>query len=946
MNQAKPFFVFFFTLFIINSLQAQTVRITGKVWNAEANSPLAGASVVLTENGGMVPAAGSTAVSAGAARKGVSTDVEGRFFLPVVKGRSYTLTISGIGFKTRTMENITVGDEPVSLDILLESNRKSLEQVVVTTNIRKASVASLYTIQKNSSAISDGISADLIRRSPDRNTGDVLKRVSGASVQDNKFVVIRGMNERYNAALLNNTILPSTEADKKAFAFNILPASLVDNLTIYKAATPDLPGDFSGGAIKVQTKDYPAQAISELSVNIGYNSRTTGKNFYKGQPDGKYDGLGYLDNSRLIPAPYYRERVSAFINNTSDYKREVTKLFPNTFGYQAARQSIPSISVAYTGGNTRLFNNGNKLGYIYSIGYGNGRSVSERVRSEYESQRNFLYSYNTDNNDDKNNLSALLSLTWSYGHSKISWKSLYYNEFVKTLGLRSGRSLVNDPTVFYYKSANNEVSQNGLASSVVEGAHQLGKWNINWSGSFGYTYKNQPDQKILTFRSADNVDDNYYIQLSNENSSAVRTAGRVYSFLSEYIYNGAVNVSRNFNWGGQVQKLQFGTMNYYRDRSVEVDALGYASLDFRGTDIAFTKDVNFGTIFSPENIDRFNLTVARIGNNSTDYTANALLNAGYVLLDNKFSDKLKMVWGVRVEKYHQKLNTQNRDKIDKDNTDFLPSLLLTYSLDKKTNIRLSGSRAVNRPEFRELATYSVYDYDNYFSVTGNPDLVRSQNTNGDLRFEYFPQAGEILSGSVFYKYFTNPIEQINRGNDNLSYANADHAYVYGVEAEIRKKLDFVGSDWLSNLTVYANAAYIKGGVQFNGQNSNNPMQGQSPYLVNGGLTYVSDKEDWSVNVLYNRIGPRLLFRAVSDAALSIYERPRDMVDAQVSKKFLKNKLEVRLTVSDIFAPAFVRYYKYDKNTTHTGFDPVQDRIILSSRFGTTATLGLRLNLGK
>lgn len=932
MNHGKPLSLSILALLITILSQAQSVRITGKIWNTEGNAPLAGASVVLSE---------------GSMKKGVSTDVEGRFFVPAEKGHTYTLTISSIGFVTRTMENVVVGNEPLSVEIAMESSRKSLEQVVVSTNVRKASVASLYSIQKNSSAISDGISADIIRRSPDRNTGDVLKRVSGASIQDNKFVVIRGMNERYNVALLNNNILPSTEADKKAFAFNIIPASLVDGLTIYKAATPDLPGDFSGGAIKVATRDYPTQKISELSVSIGYNSKTTGKNFYKGQPNGNTDWLGYLDHSRLIPGPYYRQRGAEFINNTDDYKRSVTKLFPNTFGYQAARKSIPSINATYSGGNTRLYDNGNKLGYIYSIGYSNGRSVSERQRDEYEVQRNLLYSYNTENYDERNNLSALLSLTWSHKHSKISWKNLYYNEFVKTLGLRDGYNVVNTPTTFYYKSLNNEVSQNGLVNSVVEGAHQLGgKWSINWSGSYGYTYKNQPDQKILTFRSADNKDADYFIQLSNENSPAIRTAGRVYSFLRESIYNGGANATYTFQWKGRAQKWQFGTLNYYRDRSVEVDALGYASLAFGGTEIAINKDVNFGTIFSPANIDKYNLTVANIGNNSTDYTANALLNAGYMLLDNKFSDRLKMIWGVRVEKYHQQLTAKNKAKVDKDNTDVLPSLLLTYALNDKTNLRLSGSRSVNRPEFRELAAYSVYDYDNYFSLVGNPNLKRAQNTNGDLRYEYFPGAGEILSASVFYKYFTDPIEQTNQGNDVLSYANADHAYVYGAELEVRKKLDFTGNDFLSHLTVYTNAAYMKGGVRFNNQTINSSMQGQSPYLINAGLTYMADKEDWAVNVLYNRIGPRLRFRAASGAALNIYENPRDVLDAQISKKLLGGKLEVKLTVSDIFAQAFKWYYKYDPNTSHTGFDPEKDEVITAFKFGTTATLGLRLNLGR
>ncbi|MBS1660021.1 MAG: TonB-dependent receptor [Bacteroidetes bacterium] len=939
MNLGKHLTLVIGALLFATLLQAQTVKITGKVWNTEANAPLPGASIVLTEKG----------AAATPGKKGVSTDVEGRFFLSAQKGHIYTLTISSVGFVTKTMDNITAGEETVALDITLENNRKSLDQVVVTTSVRKASTASLYTIQKNSSAISDGISAEVIGRSPDKNTGDVLKRVSGASVQDNKFVVIRGMAERYNVSMLNNTVLPSTEADKKAFAFDILPSSLIDNLVIYKAATPDLPGDFAGGLVKVLTKDYPSRPISELSVSVGYNTKTTGKNFYKGKPDGSLDNLGYLDDSRLIPAPYYRQRGADFINNPDNYKREVTKLFPNTYGYSAARQSLPALSASYTGGNTKIYNSGNKLGYIFSLGYGASRAVSDRIRNEYDVNRMFLYGYNTSNYDDRNNLSGLLSLAYSYGKSKIAWKTLYYNAFVKTVGLRDGINRVNDPSFFYYKSLNNEVNQNGLVNSSVEGTHQLGKsWSVNWTGSFAYTYKNQPDQKILSFRSVDNADDGYYLRVSNENSPAIRTAGRVYSFLHENIYNGVVNVNHTFSWWGLTQKFQFGTLNYYRDRSVEVDALGYGSLNFLGSaDIAVAKGSDiFGTVFTKENIDKYNLTVANIGNNSTDYTGSALLNAGYVMLDNKFSDRFKMVWGLRVEKYRQKLSALNKPKVDNDNTDFLPSLLMTYSLNNKTNIRLSGSRSVNRPEFRELAAYSVYDYDNYFSTIGNPGLKRSQNTNGDLRFEYFPGAGEILSASVFYKYFKDPIEQTNENNDNLSVKNADHAYVYGAELEVRKKLDFTGNDFLSHLTVYTNAAYIKGGVQLPGVDLNTPMQGQSPYLINAGITYLSPKEDWSVNVLYNRIGPRMRFRGSNGVALSIFEAPRDVMDAQISKKFMNGKLEAKLTVSDIFAQAFRLYYKTDATDKSLGFNSNKDVYITNFKFGTTVNLGVRLNLGK
>ncbi|OQP50936.1 hypothetical protein A4H97_03690 [Niastella yeongjuensis] len=908
-----------------------TGKISGKVVDAENGTPLVGASVVL----------------AGDNKKGIYTDVEGRFFVTVQKNKKYTLIISSIGYSDKEVSDIEVTGLDATVSITLERKGKALAGVEVKASIRKENLSSLYLTQKNSSSISDGISAEVIKKSPDRNTGEVLKRVSGASVQDNKFVVIRGLSERYNVSMLNNAVLPSTEADKKAFAFDIIPSSVVDNLVIYKSPTPDLPGDFAGGAVKVITKDYPSHKLSELSLNIGYNSLTTGKNFYKGYPDGKYDQVGFFDDSRLIPAPYYRHKYN-FVSYDNQFKSATTKMFPNTFGYEAAYRSIPAISVNYTGGNTAILKNNNKLGYVYSVGYGNGRAVSERDRNEYDIQRSHYYDYNTDVYDEKNNLTALLNVTYSYGKSKISIKNLFNNSFIKTSGIRDGINLINDPSKpFYIKSDNSEAAGNGLVNSVVEGLHKLGgDWTIDWNGSYGYTYKNQPDQRILAFRSDDGDASKYWIKLNNENSPEIRNAGRVYSFLGENIYGASANATKQFNWLGQVQKLKVGTMDNYRSRTVEVNALGYATLDNVGVTINESKSTSYSTLFSPENIDQYNLVVANIATNSTDYTGKALLNAGYAMLDNKFTDNIKLTWGVRVEKYRQELAARNKETKTYDNTDVLPSFLFTYAVNNKSNIRVAGSQAVNRPEFRELADYSVYDYDLNVAIRGLPTLKRSKISNADLRYEWFPGAGEILSASVFYKYFNNPIEQINNGNDVFSYANAKNATTYGAEIEIRKKLDFIGGAFFQQLTFYTNAAYIKGKVKIDTVALDNPLQGQSPYLINGGLNYTSPADDFSVNVLYNRIGPRLRLRAQNGGAMNIYEKPRDVVDFQVSKKLMKNKLEAKLAVSDILAQPFTWYYKYDKTASNTNYKAADDRVINTIRYGTTATLSLKYTFGK
>ncbi|MFT3902364.1 MAG: TonB-dependent receptor [Niabella sp.] len=913
-------------LFLSNALFAQ-VKITGKVIDIETGSPINGATVSLKSN----------------TAKGVVTDVDGIFFITAQKNTVYALVISNVGYKTKEITDIEVAnDSPAPLSISLEKSSSELEGIVVKSTAKRESTAALYSVRKISSSISDGISADMIRKSPDKNTGDVLKRVSGASIQDNKFVVIRGLSERYNVSMLNNSVLPSTEADKKAFSFDIIPSSVVDNIVIYKSPTPDLPGDFAGGTVKIITKDYPTKPLSEVGLSLSYNTLTTGKAFFKSQLSGKYDAIGFLDDARQIPGPYYRH-ISNWINQTNDFKVAVTKMFSNSYGYAKANNSLPNASLSYTGGNTKFLKNDNKLGYIYSINYGIGREASQWERSEYDGQKRHIYTYHTNNYTEKNNLTALLNLSYSYRKSKISLKNVFNNNFSKLTGIRTGINEDVPETPLHIRGANSETDAAGILNTVLEGVHKVSPgWDVDWNGSVSYSYRNQPDQKILNFRSSD-LNDGYYLTLSNQNSPSIMDAGRIYTFLNENVYGASANATKVFQWLGNSQKLKFGTMNYYRSRSVEADAVGYALLNPSGGTIKETPSSTFNNIFSNGNIDQYGIVIANIPILSTNYDGSAMLNAGYAMLDNKFTEKLKLTWGVRFERYYQELVTKGRPTKTYDNNDFLPSVLFTYSVTPKANIRLAGSQAVNRPEFRELAPYRAYDYNNNWLIQGNENLKRSKITSADLRYELFPSAGEIVSASLFYKYFVNPIEQINMANSILSYGNAQNANVYGVEIEVRKKLDFIGNDFFDRLTFYTNASYLKGSVKFDGLSINSPLQGLSPYLINGGLTYTAQNDAFSLNLLYNRIGPRLKFRAPQDGVLNIFEKPRDVLDFQISKKLLRNKLEGKLTVSDILAQPFKWYYKYDLSASNTNYKAATDKIIETNKFGTTIGLSLKYN---
>jgi len=923
----KKILITFLFSFLAFNLFSQTVILNGKLFDNDNNSAIAGA-IVKVNNG----------------KKIYTTDVEGRFVISLELGKTYTITCSSIGYTTKEISDIT-SDKNSSIEIgLLRAKNKQLADVVVKSSSKKETAASIFAMQKNSSSISDGISSETIKKSPDKNIGDVLKRVSGASVQDNKFVIVRGLNERYNTALLNNSILPSTEPDKRAFSFDIIPSSLIDNLLIFKSSTPDLPGDFSGGAIKITTKDYPSQKISEFSVSTSYNDNTTFKNFYGGLPNDANEATGFLSSARDLPTAY-KNVGSKLILQSASAKNSITKSFPNAFGQEVLNKAIPSTSYNYLGGNTKVLDNGNKLGYIYSISYSNSYKTFFRERGDYQVYDFLLNQSNTTNYEQKNGISALLNVTYSFKKSKLSFKNIFNNDLVRSFSTRTGKDVANAPDYFLIKSQNSEAQQAGLYNSVIEGVHNLNAdWTLDWNTNFSTTYRYQPDQKILSFRTAFNNDKDYYLKLGNENSPEIRNAGRVYTDLTENIYGGNVNMTKNFQYLGNSQKIKFGSMVYYRERTVKVNALGFASTNAFGSLINENTSATFNNIFSATNIDKYNLTLADIATNSVGYDANALMSSGYAMYDGKLSNNIKLTAGARVESYTQKLNTLNQKEINLNNFDVLPSALLTYSLSNKTNFRIGASQTVNRPEFRELANYSVYDYENNVVIRGNPNLVRSQVSNFDLRYEYFPNSGEIISVSTFYKNFNNPIEQVNKGNDVFSYSNVASANAYGFEFELRKKLDFINAPVFKKLTFYSNVAIIDGSVQFGSINYKSPLQGQSPYLINGGLTYTTTDDKFSFNILYNQIGSRLKYRSVTNGGMNIYEKPRDLIDLQLSQKLYKDKLELKLSVSDILAQPFVWYYKFESNPSNIGYAASKDRIINSGTYGTTSTLSLKWKL--
>lgn len=922
----RLFFTFFFT--ILATAVFSQARINGKVISA-TNETLSGTSIKLE----------------GPTSRTVAADVEGRFSISVKPGK-YTLTFSRVGYQTKVLEDIEAkeGIEANDLNVVLELKTTTTE-VVVRSSARKESSNAMIVFQKTNTAMSSGLAADFIRRTPDRNTSDVLKRVSGASIQDNKFVVVRGLSDRYNQALLNNALMPSSEPDKKAFSFDIIPAAMIDNIIINKTATPDLPGEFAGGLVQVNTRDIPTKNQLNVTVSLGYNSQSTFKSF-TGNMRSNTAWLGFDGGGRNLPASM--PNTVTYRGLTDNDKIAISKDFDGNAYGESVNTAAPIRTVNLAWSNTKTFKNEAKLGSIISIYYRNASIIYDDVeRGRFEKVRTPIFTGSEVQNRYSTNLGVMANFTYMKGATKISFRNIlnqvyeenYLNRNVENIGRLQNVSL-----------RSNFLNQRLLVSSQIEGEHLLSSsrgikfiWNAN--GSFNS--KSQPDFRTAQYTRNLGATTGAYT-LDDDDTR------RFFSELKDYAtgLNGTLIVP--FNMGGIKQTMKIGGSTLLRFRDFNARVFRYRPV---GNNADLT--IPYDKMFLSSNINSNGLLLEEQTQNTDRYFGISALNSGYLMFDNKLSNSLRVIWGARAEFFEQFLSSRdlalNRVRVNTQKWDFLPSLNITNSFNNQHQIRFAVSQTVARPEFREIAPFQFFDYESIWGIGGETSLRRTKIFNADIRYEYYPKSGEMISVGVFTKKFTDPIELRMDGGSNadrwlFSYTNAASATLVGAEVEIRKGMDFV-SDKLKDFTFIGNVTVLQSTVKLNSTQAsgkettqNRPLFGQSPYLINAGFQYTNTEKGFNASILYNRQGPRLSLVGDPDGAgfYDIYEKSRNLLDVQVSKKVLNNAGEFKLTVSDIFNNQFAFYDNADSKPGYSY--AAGDRINYAYRPGTTVTVSFSYDI--
>lgn len=903
-------------------------KINGKIIDEDNGEPIADVSIRI----------GNT---------GTTSAIDGSFSLTLPRGK-YEADISFVGYRKKLVTDIEIKDNQVfELNITLKREKGQLSAVVVKASARKESVASLYARQKNAAGITDGISAEQISRTPDKNIGESLKRVSGLSTMDNRFVVVRGLSERYNQAVLNGQQMPSTELNRKQFSFDIIPSGMVDNITVSKTITPDKSAEFGGGLVEVNTRDIPAENFISLSAGVSVNDRTAGKDMLSLERDGSKGYLGQYASHRYL----FGQKDWSSLADIRAYQEahaDETILNNNWQPYYYTAQPSQNYQLSVGRVLTTNAEKQDRLGLLASVTYRNTQAIQGIATSRngfsvgQDGRTSSMLS--GDQHGFFTTIGGLVGIGYTTRKHKLSWQTIFTQLLDEQVNFGIGATeYIEGPARAFVE----KVQQTNFWQSQLKGEHAIGGKGIRlqWVGSYTRIKRDRPDNHLLVWGAVpESFDLPYneftmadYYPAGNPGTASDPASLRMYSHTAENNFSWDANVQVPFSVGSTKNIFKTGYAGWYKDREFYVAMIG----DHPGNYEAYPA---VGELFSP----KYGGGRSSVSTFGDDYNRVAGLHAVYGMLDNRITDRLRLVWGLRAEYFDMNKANQALDQVigeinDSRNPDqqldfsalynreknwhLFPSANLTYSLTPQINIRAAYAKSIIRPDLRELAWFREYDFE--LGGTYSSNLLRSSVLNNyDLRFEWYPDAGEILSASVFYKDIKYPMEIFKYASNNIyELRNNYKSHNYGVELEMRKSLSFINIGLLKHITLYGNVTALSSRVtpmeeevnrvQDNvvvpelqiGQEEKRPLMGQSNYIANAGLYY--DDNHLHISLTYNTLSNRMMIYE-QDAANSRYERPMRSFDGQIAYRFLNQQAEVKLNISNILAESSIIYINQAK----------------------------------
>lgn len=909
----------FVYMLVFTSLTAQDGTIRGTMYDDTNGEPILFGTILIDETG-----------------DGTTSDLDGAYTLQLAPG-TYNLTFQYLGFADLKISDVIVESGKVTqLEARLKEDAEVLDEVVITASQARNTEAALATIKRKSTNVIDGISSASFKRMGDSNAAAAAKRVPGVSIQNGKYVYVRGLGDRYTKSILNGMDIPGLDPDRNTLQMDIFPTNVLDNIIVLKSFTADLPADFTGGVVDITTKDFPEDRVMAISGSIGYNPNMHLKSNYLTYDGGKTDWLGFDDGTRAIPTdrktnfPTYVDALTS--TTAANTMNGILNNFNSTLaGYRD--QSMMDFGLGISIGN-QINRGSNSIGYNLALSYKNTTDYYENVvnanwgkspdRSVNELERRELQTGDI----GKNNvlLGGLAGIAFKTKTAKYKLNLLHLQNGEKQAGVFDFIN-TDQGANFEAKQHNLEYSERQLTNILLAGNHILGqgKWEIDWRLSPTRSLQTEPDIRYTRVRQKDNG----AWAIGSESG----IPERIWRYLEEYNYSGKLDFVRNFKFNEEDAKVRFGLANTYKNRAYEIQNF---QIFPNGSDV--TEDPN--TLFQPENLfsteNRSGLYYSPqfVPNNPNKYDAFANTGAAYVSAELHATKHLKAIVGVRGEGYHQTYKGENNrgEQLEEtiDAINVFPSLNLIYAVNDRMNIRASATRTVARPSFKEASYATIIDpitgrtfIGGFFQdvdvtsgeVIWDGNLKQTNITNFDLRWETFQSRGQGISISAFYKHFQDPIEivQYSQAPSNLQPRNVGTGQVLGAELELKQSFGLIAES-LENLAFNVNFTYTKSSIDFTSKEmksrefnkrdgeviaTSRDMSGQAPYLINAGLAYNGFDNGMELGLFYNVQGRTLQYVGISDRP-NVYSEPFHSLNFKASKQFgAEQRISLSVTVDNI-----------------------------------------------
>lgn len=894
MKRKLMFVIFPCLMFAISSsAQKPDGTLSGVVKDREYREPLMGATVYLNE-----------------LNRTLSTDSAGCFAFTGIPSGVYSVRVSYISFKEQLFKEIRVDSGRVTnVAVEMTDDEQMMNEVVVLAVRRQTTERAVMGAIQNSLVVQAGVSAQQISLTQDRDASEVVKRIPGISLIDNKFINVRGLAQRYNNVWINRAGVPSSEADTRAFSFDIIPSSQIDNMVVIKSPAPEYPADFTGGFVQINTKDVPDKNLFSVTLGTSLNDRTHFNPYYSGYSSST-DWLGF-DSNRGVRVGY----PSRIDNNDAALVTDFTRNGLNNDWTVKRRNPLPDLRLNVQLNRRFDLENGKYWALLSAFNYTNSyNSLLHMENSRFSiydaihDKSVYLYKYTDNQYTNDVRLGGMLNLTFAPNNrDKFEFKNMVNQLGRNRYTDRSGYQYISG----YYVQEKQEYSYSSrnTYSGQFSGTHLLPESKWDWSLGYAYANRNQPDRRIINREENGFAEDDHYGEMQVDQNQIQREFGK----LNEHIVSFNLNYNRAVSIGSFKPEIRTGLYGEYRHRIYDTRSFYYR---WNGANLpdGFSYLPVVGQILQPENFGADKLYVYEETDNQNSYKGNNLLCAGYLGV-NVPINRFNLYAGVRYEDNRMKLinyvsikefQTESRQYVD---GRFYPSVNTTYRFNDRHQLRLAYGASVNRPEFREVSPSVYYDFELFSDVKGNPNLKTAHIQNVDLRYEFYPNPGETVSLALFYKQFRDPIEWTYLdagGSYTYTFENARSARNFGLELDIKKSLGFIG---LPHFSFNFNGALVSSRVYFDDHSLevDRPMQGQSPYIINTGLFYSHPRYDFNMALLYNRIGKRIVGvgrvdmtdgATVNNDIPDSYEMPRNTIDLTFSKK-LGRRFEIKAAVRDL-----------------------------------------------